>query len=565
MKHITIRSVGLTLITVLAVLFLEAAALPVEVGHPVGPFLRRLSDLGAAPSGFWNTLPRDSREITTTLEAAARHPGLSAWDLQRINVYLDEFEPNRRRKGTRFKYEDSAYLVFAGAEFLAYGGIQDSASEIDRWAFGSFTPGIEGTYKSDLHFIAEGTVGMERSAVDRFSNYNFNPEHGMPYAVRRQRLGQMQGVITFDGFRTLFGFRNKYIGLEAGQDWNQWGPGHWQHTTLGSRPHFWVQDSIGPSTSDSETEYGGSRGYFTAARRGYRSPGEGPPLPQIRLKMSGTRWEYTKIVAKRTGLHKDSAAYLVAHRAEVRLGSFTFGGTEMLTIGSRGPDGIMLIPGIPLKFGEHEGGDLDNTAMGADVEYTIKGHGRVYAEVFLDDFSGTPLNYWGNKFAWLVGGAWQDPLGWPAEFHIEYARVDPWVYGHDLYNTQMQSYGALLGSTLPPNAHAVFSSLTFPLPSNMTGVVDYRFRQRDLYSPGSSIFENWFSTISNPFPRQETKQFLVKDVETRHDINMTVDWKWKRHVKLQAGVGGVFVWNDRGRPNVTRATPTGHSEVRFTY
>lgn len=543
-----------------------APAVPVEVDHPVTPFLRRLEEKGVIEPGFWSTLPRDAAEIAGALAQAARHaPGLSAWDRRRLERYLDEFDPARKRRGTRLHYRDSLLTLHGGAEYFTGGYLRDSLPRADRYAFGSFTPSLEGAYGDHLYFTASATLAMERSRSDRFVE-NYEPHRGLPYNTSREgKTGVPQGVSTFDGFRTVVGFGDSRIALEAGQDWNRWGPGRWQHATLGTRPHFWVSDSLPASTANgrdgSETGFVGTDpathgGY----RRGYRYPGESAPMPQVRLRLRGGRWEYTKIVAERTGLHADSGAKLVAHRLQVRLGAFTFGGTEMLSVGTRPLTGVLFLPGIPLKFAEHSGGDRDNAAMSADAEWRIAGHGRIYGEFFLDDYSGPPRDFWGNKFAWMLGGSWQDPFGLPAELNAEYARVDPWVYGHRNYNTALQHYGALLGSALPPNSRAVFASASFPLPAGAEGLVEWRFRQRDLKSPGSSIFDDYARTVE-----ETTMQFLERDVETRNEITATIDWSWRRHIRLTGGGGGLWVSNWKGSPGVSVATPTAFGEIRLRY
>jgi hypothetical protein len=537
----------------------NAFSLPVEVAHPVTDFLRRLQEKGLVEAGFLGTLPRDDREVRGTLrEAKAREAELSRWDRRRLDAFLREFDPERR---SRLGYRDSLFELRGKLEYFTGGYYRDSIPEPEAYSFGSLTPATEGLYGENVYFIASGTVGMERSANNRFKPH-YNPQQGLPYNVNRDDLtNYSQSVSTFDGFRTVIGYGDTHLGLEVGQDWNEWGPGHWQHTTLGSRPHFWSADSLEPSAPGSLVGFNGTQNGFSGARRGYRYPGEGPPMPQIRLRMAGKQWEYSKLVSERMGLSKDSSAYLVAHRLQLNLGSWTFGITEMLAVGTGSLDGVLFLPGVPLKFAEHSRGDLDNSAMSGDVEWIWKGHGRIYGELFLDDFSGPPLNFWGNKFAYLVGGSWQDPLGVPAELHLEFAHVDPWVYGHHRYNTAMQNYGALLGSSLPPNSRALFTSAAFPLPHGIQGTAEWHWRQRDLQSPGSSIFDDWGFLL----PQDNTKHFLRKNIETRNNLLFSLEWQWKRYVNLRGGAGTLWVNTWRGKAGESLVAPLLFSEVYLRY
>jgi hypothetical protein len=538
-------------------------SMPVEVSHPVAGFLRRLEEKGIIKPGFWNTLPRSQNEVASALaQAKEKEAELSSWDRRKLDRYLNEFDPVRKAGNTRLQYRDSVFSVRGRVEYFTSGSYRDSLPKAEGYAFGSFTPGVDATYGEKVYFTASATLaGMERNLDNRFVSH-YDPQRGLPYNTNRAgQAGVAQSVSTFDGFRTVLGFGDSHLRVEAGQDWNQWGPGHWQHTTFGNNPYFWASDSLSPSAPGSQVGFMGTENNFMQARRGYRYPGEGPPLPQIRLRLGGDRWEYSKIVARRTGLNKDSLAYLVAHRLEFRFGSWKLGGMEILTVGNRALDELALLPGVPLKILEHSGGDQDNAAMAGDVEWTWKGHGRFYGEFFLDDFSGPPLNFWGNKFAWVLGAALQDPFGLPTEVHLEYAHVDPWVYGHHLYNTAMQSYGALLGSSLPPNSHALFASATFPLPYGIEGSAEWQFRQRDLKSPGSSIFDDFFFGV----PQEDTKQFLAQDVETRNQFTLSAEWNRDRYVQLKGGVGALWVNNWRGYTGESVVTPTVSGEVYLRY
>ncbi len=533
-----------------------SASPPVDVSNPVYGFLRRLEELGVVDPGFTSTLPRDEDEVCDALLQAEKAPDLTAWDRSRLERFLDEFDPARKWNGSVLHYRDSLFLVQGGIEFYSGSAWQDSLPKAESYVFNSFSPAVEARYRNHLYLISQATVGNELSAVPRFVE-NYDPQRGMFYNTNREgKLGQPQTMSTFDGYRTVLGFGNPELRFEAGQDWNQWGPGHWEHTTLGARPFFWAADSLAANDS---VGFRGSDSLFPGGyRRGYRVPGEAAPLPQFRMRIDFGPFEYVKIIAQRTGLWTDSSAYLIAHRLQVRLGRrLRFAVSEMLALG-RNPDWGALLPGVPLKFAEHAGGNRDNSALSTDGEW-LWGRGRVYGEFYIDDFSGPPLEFWGNKFAWVLGGSWQNPLRLPAELHLEYAHIDPWVYEHDQHNTAFQSGGALLGSMLPPNSQALFSSADFPLPGQVQGEVEWQWRQRDLGSPGSSIFDVHTATDS------DIKQFLENNVETRNQLTATFTWSWRRYLTLKAGGGGLWVYSWHGYGGETLASPTAFGEIHLRY
>jgi hypothetical protein len=538
-----------------------ALAMPVEVTHPVADYLRRLEEKGVVEPGFWSTLPRDEAQVVRVLQQAQRNTArLSAWDRRRLERYLDEFDPVRRRDSW-LHYEDGSPFVLHGSfEWYSGGFLRDSLPVSDHHGFGSYRGTAQVRYGDFAWATASAGAGSERHLHDRFvGGFQFDPAMGLPYAVGRDGLdGYNQSGSSFDAARVVVGLGNTHLRVEVGQDWNQWGPGRWQHATLGARPHFWIADAppARPGTGYAGSAFPGSH------RRGYRYPGEGPPMPQVRLRIGSSNWEYTKVVASRTGLWKDSLATLFAQRLQVRLGDVKIAASEMTAIGTRRPNAVYYLPGIPLRVAEHESGDQDNAAMAFDAEWTVRGHGRVYGELLVDDFSGPPLDFWGNKLAWTVGGSWQDPLGWPLEVQAEYAHVDPWVYGHHEFNAQFQSYGALLGSSLPPNSRALRGALLFPLPGGLEGALNGLWRQRDLKSPGSSIFDGKPALVGDT---DELKDFLARDVETRTAVELDVTWLWRRYVTVSLGAGGLWVTNFRGEAGDELTTPPARCEVTLRY
>jgi hypothetical protein len=546
-----------------ALLFSSASeAMPVEVSNPVADFLRRLEEKGVIPIGFWSTLPRDESEVTAVLkQAQLKETSLNSWDQRRLENYLDEFDPERKRQGTKLHYEDSSFTLHGSVEYFTGGYYTDSITKsdsrrADAYAFGSFTPSLEATYGNKAYLTSNFTIGMERDRHARFPGDNYDPQNGLPYNIENKGLTQNDPYVsTFDGFRAVMGVGDAKLRLEAGQDWDQWGPGHWQHTTLSDHPYFWDSDSL---KGDSVVGFNGTQ-YPGSYRRGYRYPGEGPPLPQIRFRVGSDHWEYVKIIAQRQGLWNDSSATLIAHRLSVHFGAFRLGATEMLDFGTTPVPWIAFLPGIPLKLAEHESGNEGNSALSVDAEWIWSGHGRLYGELYLDDFNGLPLDRWGDKFATVVGVSLQDPLGIASEVHMEYAMVDPWVYEHNLDNTAFQNYGSLLGSMLPPNSQAFFISAGFPLPDGMEGLLEWDFRQRDLKSPGSSIFDIHTSTDS------DVMQFLAQDVETRNQLMLTINWSWNRFIQLKGGAGWLWAETFEGNPGENLSTPSLVAEVHLRY
>lgn len=535
------------------------SAAPVDVADPVYGFLHRLELRGLVSPGHLSTLPRAKEEIAALLEQASASDRLRPREKREIENFRKRLDlaPGDSSRFRPFVYSDSAATGSAHLEYFTGGYAQDSLPFARAYAFGSLNATVEGAYKKRLQFVSTAGIGMERSYYPRFTE-NYNPARGLPYNTDREgKAGILRGVSTMDDYRTVVGYRDDALRLELGSDWNQWGPGVWQHAFLSQRPWFWVQDSL-PSEDSSLFPGTPSPGRY---RVGYRSPGEGPPMTQGRAAYRLGWLEYVKVVAERQGLWRDSSAHLVAHRLTARPWPFLGLGVEELVVTAGRPlDWTYVIPFVPLKYAEHQLGDRDNVAVAGDAEALWAGHGRVYAELFLDDFSGFDLDFWGNKYAFTVGVEAVDVLIAGSLLQAEYSRVEPWTFTHQGVDNQLQHFGALLGSSLPPDSHALHLAWEQALPAAFTARLEYLFMQRDATSRGSSPFD-----FHDDARDGVLKTFLGGVVETRQEITLTGSYRWDRFLDLHAMVGWLDVENWRSQSGSTLSWPSAAGEFRVRY
>ncbi len=547
--------------TVAAVILLPSLspAVPVDVANPVYPFLRRLELEGRIPAGHLDALPIPKSQVVALLAQAEVSPGLPAWERRRLEGLQEEFGARAGSDGRYHPigFRDSAFQLDARAESFNGGYIQDSLPYARTYGYGTLTARVEGSYREHFQFLSQANAGQERVVHARFTE-NYDPQAGMPYNTDRTgKAGTPRTVGTFDAFRTLVGYEDGAARLEFGSDWNQWGPGIWQHAGLSQHPWFWVQDSLPPNDSI------GFRGTLLPGRyrTGYRRPGEAAPMTQIRMALRAGRFAYTKIAAQRTGLWNDSLAYVVAHRLEWRpwdrLG-LALG--EMVATGGRSLDWTYAIPLVPLKYAEHELGDRDNSAIMADFDLRLPHSSRVYGELFLDDWSGWDLDFWGDKYAFTLGAEaasfpWEGSL-----LQVEYSRVEPWVFTHQRADRQYQHFGALLGSSLPPDSHSFHFAFEQALRSNLDLRLEYAFMQRNAVERGTSVFDLHQDSIDG-----RTKTFLGGTVETRNTVLAGATWRWRRFVEFHGAFGWLAVEEWKSRAGVDLSSPLVTGELTLRY
>ncbi len=552
------------------------SAHPVDISHPVYAFIHRLEMEGKVDKNFSGTMPWSKSDIMSTLQSAeenekkAMNNSLTNWEKTQLAIYEIEFglQKSNGKWINPFQYQDKDFSLAAKADFQSQVLILDSLPRAQTFGFGVLSGTLEGSYKNKLQFTSTAGLGQQRSLHPRFEE-NYNPQAGLPYNTDREgKAGIPREVSSLDFFRTVIGFEDrsgtenlggyeKNIRLEFGSDWNQWGPGIWQHASLSQNPWIWAQDSLPRSDSVGFTGPKNQGGY----RLGYCRPGESAPMTQMRLVLQMGPFSYTKILAERQGLWVDSLAHLIAHRLEFKGGKYVkLGMEEMVMTAGRSLDWTYAIPLLPLKFAEHELGDRDNIAIGFDAEVTIPQHGRIFGELLLDDFSGWDLNFWGNKFAYSFGAEGIGFFIQDALFQIEYAHVEPWVFTHHRRDNQMQHFGSLLGSSIPADAHIVHTAWEQPLRQDLVLKLEYVFMQRNGKARGASLFDYHTAAIDG-----SQKYFLDGIVETRNTVALGGHWLWQRNLDLGLQLGYLAVDNWKSESGVTLMSPLLNIEVSLHY
>jgi len=163
------------------------------------------------------------------------------------------------------------------------------------------------------------------------------------------------------------------------------------------------------------------------------------------------------------GNHKEK--YIAAHRLEFAPFDFMeLGLYETLIYSGRKFEPGYLNPVMFYRSAEHYLGDRDNATMGLDVELTLVPNTKIYGELFLDDLTTGKLGsgFYGNKFAYLVGGYYVDAAGIPnVDVRIEYARVRPYTYSHKFDLNSYRHYSTGLGHWTGPNSDDLYLELAY--------------------------------------------------------------------------------------------------------
>ena len=373
-------------------------------------------------------VPRDKMAdiIEQVYSAASKNPALlSKTDWRLLEQLMSDFSDELRdRGGAAKKIKDEPHLfVVKEKTGTIYGDLVGEQAIISNRGR-QFDPDqllsettlggrIRGDIGGVLGFFAEAQNSMTRGEEE--IKEQFDPSQGSPVVT--------SGANVFrDRATAYFVLEKPWLRFEAGRDEFDWGPAF--------------------------------RGGVTVSKNA-------PPADLVRLSVRFDRFKYSYMHAwLRSSL---GAKYLAAHRLDfVVMPGLYLGASETVVYGDRNVEPAYLNPLMLYHVAEHHLGDKDNNNLAFDVTFTRIPKVTLYGEWFIDDMTSTQSwsNYFGNKFAWVFGGFWADPLNLKnVDVKAEYMRISPYVYSHwDSLNIYTH-YDKIIGNSLGPNSDAVYLEL----------------------------------------------------------------------------------------------------------
>jgi hypothetical protein len=333
---------------------------------------------------------------------------------------------------------------------------------------------VRGALEGKLAFYLDARNTMRRGGA--VPEERFDPRHGLPLVTSGRNVYSDQA-------EAYVAFQLWHVEVQAGRMQAHWGPG-WRGGLLLSR----------------------NAPLFDAFRL---------TVPFRRVSFSALHAFLTRLGAPR---------YLAAHRLEVQIANWlTVAGSESVLYGGRDVEFSYLNPLMPYHVAEHHLGDRDNNMMSFDVVAFPVGNVRAYAELLLDDMSlsKNPLRYYGDKFAFVLGGHWVGPLGLrEAALRAEYTRIEPFVYTHyDSLNVYLH-YDQIIGHWLGPDADC------------MALAAEYQWT-RDIFT---QVWAQWQrqgkGDVWAPYPEggSERKHFLGGTVESRATFGVHISDQVRKDV-----------------------------------
>ena len=236
-------------------------------------------------------------------------------------------------------------------------------------------------------------------------------------------------------FRGVVGFRSRFFEVRFGRDQNRWGHGPGSvmlsnfsapYNQLQIRTSFW-------------------RVQYTNLFTRYAAPA-GPSAPD-----------------EEVDLDRRPKSYGASHRLAINLSDrFEVGLFETIvmaperdsTVTRTGYDIAFLNPLIFLRAVERELGSPDRAIVGIDAGWVATPGLRLYGQFILDELDVNQIGqqWWGNKWAWMVGAHWVPPSYSSWSVRGEFARLRPYIYAHTYVPNAYAHWDDGLGYPTGPNS-----------------------------------------------------------------------------------------------------------------
>jgi len=492
--NINIYQFNLLIIFVLLIASLGfAQSVDLPLGHWVYSFLDELETKGMFRCFSSRSLPMSRVEIAkiisqveeaiktdkiqitrTERDRLEQLKGEFHEELQNLNLESDP----RYRERHLFTWSEENNQIHADFDFgfnleVNRGEQYSSTERLSHTTFGGI---LRANLKNNLwfHIFVRNTLSR---GVD-YSQQNLDPSRGIPIDFAGKNAYSDRAI-------AYFIYKLPWFQLKVGRDQAKWGPGY--------------------------------RGSLMLSA-------QNPLFDMIKLKTQFNRFQFISIHG-----HLNSSygrKFLAIHRLEIKIAPWLYmAGSEAVVYGNRGIEFQYLNPIMPYHVAEHHLGDQDNNTIGFDVTlFPIKDF-KSYFELFIDDYtlSKSIFDYYGNKFAFLLGGYWVEPFGLKnVDFRVEYTRVEPFVYTHEDSINVYQNYDQSVGHWLGPNADDWFFEANY----NPNRDLRLTFSLEQVRKGEGDISQPWNESYG------ERKRFLSGVVEKRNIYGVKITDQILRDVFL---------------------------------
>lgn len=220
----------------------------------------------------------------------------------------------------------------------------------------------------------------------------------------------------------------------------------------------------------------------------------------------------------------DHPKYIAAHQLEISLWKgvdLSIG--ESVVYSDRGPLLIYLIPVMFFKAAEHYGNDKDNCQLFGSLDLNIIKNVNVYLSLFIDEINTDKLfdpNLSHRQVAFTTGVRVFDLPVRNTDLTLEYTRVNPATYNHNIPSNTFTNNGFILGDWMGQNADNFFIEFGFT-PRHALRMTAYG----EIFRKGGAL-----SIVDQYSPDQGNWKFLFGPLHIERSIGIAARYQPFRDV-----------------------------------
>jgi hypothetical protein len=206
-----------------------------------------------------------------------------------------------------------------------------------------------------------------------------------------------------------------------------------------------------------------------------------------------------------------------------------FWGEEVI-YANRSIDVNYLIPQVFWRAVEHNLNDRDNALIFMGMNWSPVEDHILYFNFLLDEFKRSEIfsNWWGNKYAFQLGGSFLFSKLHEGSFNLEFTAVRPWLYTHFILENKFSHSDRPLGFPDGSNLIQFSSEFNYNIRRNLNLNVKTSYTRQG--SVGNSYTINYNSRPS------DKADWLEGDITDNFKISPILTWQFMYHHNLKAGL-----------------------------
>ena len=237
-----------------------------------------------------------------------------------------------------------------------------------------------------------------------------------------------------------------------------------------------------------------------------------------------------------------ASKYLALHRFGLSLfdNDLDLGFSEMIIYSNRPVEIAYLTPLIFYKSVEHSLQDRDNAIIQFDASARLFNKLKLYGTFVIDelDFAKLNTNWWGNLFAYQVGGYLLEPI--PLEnldVYVEYTKILPYTFTHRIADNSYTNYNSFIGANMHPNSDKIRFCVRYGLSKDFKFEIGsvYKRHGKNVYDEADEVIRNVGGDINlgHRLNDSEMVKFLDGDVEKTLSFDVHMSYRIFNNIFLR--------------------------------